>query len=266
MSIDRRLLLLGLVGAGAMVSGCGGLPALPRVPGLGSGDDYGSRMPLPQSSRGDDNRIQNVGRTSFPEIGFADWTEMEPEYVLYPGDEIEVATPTAPENTRTQRIGPDGRISLPLVGQIMAADRTIAEVERDASEAFASQLRRPVVEITLKTAGPLKVWVDGEVRTPGVLDMAGDIDAYQAVIQAGGFLPTAKQGEVALIRRGPGGRRMMRAIDLRPRRGEVIALRRGDIIYVPRSTLGEVANFIALFRNALPVGFSYAIGGQYQQF
>ena len=260
MSIDRRLLLLGLVGAGAMVSGCGG------VPGLGGGDDQGSRMPLPQGARAGDSRIQSMGRTSFPEIGFADWTEMEPEYVLYPGDEIEIATPTATELTRTQRIGPDGRISLPLVGQIMAADRTIAEVERDASAAFASQLRRPVVEVTLKTAGPLKVWVDGEVRTPGVFDMAGDIDAYQAVIQAGGFLPTAKQGEVALIRRGPGGQRMMRAIDLRPRRGEVIALRRGDIIYVPRSTLAEVANFITLFRNALPVGFSYVIGGQYQQF
>ena len=257
MSIDRRLLLLGLVGAGTMVSGCGG------VPGMGGIDDYGSRMPLPQAEGG--GRVQNVGRTSFPEIGFADWTEMEPEYVLYPGDEIEIATPTASELTRTQRIGPDGRISLPLVGQIMAADRTIAEVERDASDAFASQLRRPVVEITLKTAGPIRVWVAGEVRTPGVVEMNGDLDAYQAVIQAGDFLPTAKQGEVALIRRGPGGVRMMRAVDLRPRRGEVVALRRGDIIFVPRSTLGEVANFITLFRNALTVGFSYAIGGQYQQ-
>ena len=258
MSIDRRLLLLGLVGAGTMVSGCGG------VPGMGGVDDYGSRMPLPQAEGG--GRVQNVGRTSFPEIGFADWTEMEPEYVLYPGDEIEIATPTASELTRTQRIGPDGRISLPLVGQIMAADRTIAEGERDASDACASQLRRPVVEITLKTAGPIRVWVAGEVRTPGVVEMNGDLDAYQAVIQAGDFLPTAKQGEVALIRRGPGGVRMMRAVDLRPRRGEVVALRRGDIIFVPRSTLGEVANFITLFRNALPVGFSYAIGGQYQQF
>jgi polysaccharide export outer membrane protein len=259
MSIDRRLLLLGLAGVGMMVSGCGGGQRL-------RGDDYGSRMPLPRSPGGSSTRIQNAGRTSFPEIGFADWSETEPEYVLYPGDEIEIATPTAAELTRTQRIGPDGRISLPLVGQIMAADRTIAEVERDASDAFASQLRRPVVEITLKTAGPLKVWVDGEVRTPGVFDMAGDIDAWQAVIQAGGFLPTARQGEVALIRRGPGGVRMMRAIDLRPRRGEVIALRRGDIIFVPRSNLGEVANFVTLFRNALPVGFTYAIGGQYQSF
>lgn len=258
MSIDRRLLLLGLCGAGAMVSGCGG------DPGLGGGD-YGSRMPLPQQA-GAGGRIQGVGRTAFPEIGFADWTEMEPEYVLYPGDEIEIATPTAAELTRTQRIGPDGRISLPLVGQIMAADRTIAEVEADASDAFASQLRRPVVEITLKTAGPIRVWVGGEVRTPGMIEMNGDLDAYQAVIQAGDFLPTARAQEVALIRRGPGGVRMMRAVDLRPRRGEVVALRRGDIIFVPRSTLGEVANFVSLIRNALPIGFSYVIGGQYQQF
>jgi len=258
MSIDRRLMLLGLVGVGALTGGCAG------VANSLTGDDDGSRMPLPQGSRGD--RVQNAGRTSFPEIGFADWTETEPEYVLYPGDEIEIATPTAVELTRTQKVGPDGRISLPLVGQIMAADRTIAELEADASSAYASQLRRPLVEVTLKTAGPIRVWVDGEVRTPGVYDMMGDIDAYQAVIQAGGFLPTAKQGEAALIRRGPGGVRMMRAVDLRPRRGEVVALRRGDIIFVPRSTLGELANFVSLFRNALPVGFSYAIGGQYQNF
>ena len=254
MTIDRRLMLLGLAGAGALVGACG------TGGGLTGGGDY-VRV---GDSRG--GRVQNVGRTGFPEVGFADWSEAEPEYVLYPGDEIEIATPTATELTRTQKVGPDGRISLPLVGQIMAADRTIAEVERDASEAYASQLRRPVVEVTLKTAGPIRVWVGGEVRNPGMIEMNGDLDAYQAIIQAGDFLPTAKQGEVALIRRGPGGVRMMRAADLRPRRGEVIALRRGDIIFVPRSTLGEVANFVTLFRNALPVGFSYMIGGQYQQF
>ncbi|HZV83904.1 MAG TPA: polysaccharide biosynthesis/export family protein [Brevundimonas sp.] len=255
MAIDRRLMLLGLAGVGAMTSGCGAVAS-----GL-TGGEYGARMPRPGA-----DRVQTAGRTSFPEIGFADWTETEPEYVLYPGDEIEIATPTAAELTRTQKIGPDGRISLPLVGQIMAADRTIAEVEADASAAYASQLRRPLVEITLKTAGPIRVWVGGEVKNPGMIEMVGDLDAYQAVIQAGDYLPTARQNEVALIRRGPGGVRMLRAVDLRPRRGEVIALRRGDIIFVPRSTLGEVANFVTLFRNALPIGFSYAIGGQYQNF
>lgn len=211
-------------------------------------------------------RIDRVRTGDFNDIPFADWTEDEPEYLLYPGDEIEVATPTATELTRTIRVGPDGRIALPLIGQAMAADRTLAELEYELSEAYASQLIRPVVEVTLKTAGPMKVWVDGEVRTPGVYDMNGDIDAYQAVIQAGGFLPSARPQEVALIRRGPGSVRMMRVVDLRQRRGEVIALRRGDVLYVPRSTLGELANFFTQVKAALPVGFNYTINGQYQQF
>jgi protein involved in polysaccharide export with SLBB domain len=257
MSIDRRTLLLGLVGvSGAMASGCARIPT----------GDYDARMPAPLDAGDPGGRVRTVGRTAFPEVGFATWTDDEPEYLLYPGDEIELATPTAPELTRTSRIGPDGRVSLPLAGQIMAADRTIAELEADASEAYAPYLRRPAVEVTLKTAGPIRVWVGGEVRTPGMIEMTGDLDAYQAIIQAGDFLPSARAEEVALIRRGPGGSRMLRAIDLRPRRGEIIALRRGDILYVPRSTLGEVSNFITQFRNALPIGFSYAIGGQYQSF
>ncbi|WP_428152337.1 polysaccharide biosynthesis/export family protein [Brevundimonas sp.] len=211
-------------------------------------------------------RVDRVQRGGFDDIAFADWTDDEPEYLLYPGDEIEVATPTATELTRTLRVGPDGRIALPLIGQAMAADRTLAELEYELSAAYASQLVRPVVEITLKTAGPMKVWVDGEVRTPGVYDMNGDIDAYQAIIQAGGFLPSARPQQVALIRRGPGSVRMMRVVDLRQRRGEVIALRRGDVLYVPRSTLGELANFFTQVKAALPVGFNYTINGQYQQF
>ncbi len=211
-------------------------------------------------------RSQRVERADFNDIAFADWTEAEPEYLLYPGDEIEVATPTATELTRTLRVGPDGRIALPLIGQAMAADRTLAELEYELSAAYASQLVRPVVEVTLKTAGPMKVWVAGEVRTPGVYDLIGDSDAYQAIVQAGDFLPSARSQQVALIRRGPGGVRMMRVVDLRPRRGEVVALRRGDILFVPRSTLGELANFFTQVRNALPIGFNYSINGQYQQF
>jgi len=239
MTVHRRLVLLTL--AASALAGCG-------AGGIVSGQE-------------------RIGTSGFQDISFADWTDAEPEYLLYPGDEIEVATPTATELTRTLKVGPDGRIALPLIGQVMAADRTLAELERDVSAAYATQLVRPVVEVTLRQAGPMKVWVDGEVRTPGVYDMPGDIDAYQAVIMAGGYLPTAQSREIALIRRGPGGRRMMRVIDLRPRRGEVVALRRGDIIFVPRTTLGELANFFTQIRNALPVGFSYSInGGGYAQF
>ena len=209
------------------------------------------------------HRVQRVGAQDFPDIPFADWTEVEPEYVLYPGDEIEVGLPTANELTRQMKIGPDGRISLPQLGHVMAADRTLAELEGDISAAYSSLLLRPAVEVTLRQAGPLKIWVDGEVRNPGVFEMSGDIDAYQAVVGAGGLLPSAKPQRAALIRRGPGGTRMMRIVDLRPRRGEAVAVRRGDIIYVPRSSLGELAAFFTQVRAALPIGFSYAINGGY---
>ena len=219
-------------------------------------------MPRPGGSQ----RVQAAPPGDFPGIPFADWTDAEPEYLLYPGDEIEVAMPTAAELTRTLRVAPDGRIALPLIGNVMAADRSLTDLQQGLSAAYASQLVRPVIEVTLRQAGPIRVWVDGEVRTPGVYEVNGDIDAYQAVVQAGDFLPTAKPQQTALIRRGPGGRRMMRVIDLRPRRGEVVALRRGDLIYVPRSNLGELANFFTQVRNALPIGFNYTINGQYQNF
>lgn len=229
---DRRLILMGLA---AGLAGCASGRGQPPLPGA----------PLPA------------------DLAFAPWTDVAPEYLLFPGDEIEVALPTATELTRQLKIGPDGRVSLPLLGHVMAADRTLAELEADVAEGYAAQLRRPEVEVTLRLAGPLKVWVDGEVRNPGVFDMPGDIDAYQAVIMAGGVLPTSRSSRCALIRRGPGDMRMMKIIDLKAPRAEIQSLRRGDIIFVPRSTLGELAAFFTQVRAAMPIGFSYSLNGGY---
>ncbi len=231
MMLDRRHLLMSF-GAAAL-AGC-------------------SALPRPQPI---------VGDVAFTDIGFADWTDAEAEYLLYPGDEIEVAIPTASELTRTQRVGPDGRIAMPLVGQVMAADRTLYELGQSVSQAYVGKLVRPVVEVSVKTPGPINVWVDGEVRTPGIYAMTGDLSAQQAVIQAGGLLPSGKPQNAALIRRGPGGTRMLKVVDVRAVRGQPEALRRGDIIFVPKSTLGELAAFFTQFKAALPIGFSYSING-----
>jgi polysaccharide export outer membrane protein len=248
---DRRTLIFAL--AGVALSGCGGRVAVPDL-GIGGYDTRAGGGGYPPGPGG------------FPDVPFADWSEAEPNYLFYPGDEIEVATPTAPENTRTLKVGPDGRIALPLIGQVMAADRSAYELQQVVGAAYSRVLVRPVVEVSLKTAGPMRVWVDGEVRTPGVYEMTGDMEALQAVIQAGGVLPSGKLQITALIRRGPGNVRMMKVIDLRQRRGDAVALRRGDILFVPRSNLGELAAFFTQVKAALPIGFTYSINGQYQQF
>lgn len=203
----------------------------------------------------------------FSNIGYADWTEDEPSYRFYPGDEVEVTVPSAPELNKTATVQPDGRIALPLVNPVMAADRTIEELQRSVSQAYSSQLLRSQVQISVKSTAPLKVFVGGEVRNPGVYDMAGDSDALRAVIQAGSFTNSAKRNQVVIIRRGPDGRAMMRTADLlkgltSPGGADLVPLRRFDVVYVPRSGAAETGLFMQqYFRDLLPVSFSYAVNG-----
>ena len=202
----------------------------------------------------------------FPDIAYADWTEAEPPYRVYPGDELEISVLSAPELNKTVIIQPDGRILLPLAGPLMAADRTLQELEAQVTQAYAGQLLRPRVTVAVRTAQPLKVFVGGEVERPGVYDMPGDINALQAVIQAGGFRATAQPTRVTILRRGPDGRAMKRTVDLKAgirRAGsDLVPLRRFDIIFVPRNAGSEAGRLIQqYFRDLIPVslGFSYAL-------
>jgi polysaccharide export outer membrane protein len=205
----------------------------------------------------------------FPDIGYSTWTEQEPAYRLYPGDVLDIAVPSAPELARTVTVQPDGRITLPLIAPVMAADRSVTEMDAALSQAYAAQLLRPQVEVTVKQAAPLQVFIGGEVKTPGVYTMPGDINALQGVILAGGFLPGSRRQEVVVIRRGPDGRAMMRTVDLRQaiygpgRSSGAVPLRRFDIVYVPRTGLAEIGSYVSQIRDALPVQFSYVIGGTY---
>lgn len=202
------------------------------------------------------------GRGAFTNIPYAAWTDDEPAYRLYPGDEIDVTAVTAPELNRSLKLAPDGRIDMPLIGSVMAADLSTEALARKLEQAYGSVLLRPEFEISLKTASPLKVFVGGEVLTPGVYDLIGDMDALQAVMAAGGFKPDGHPGEVVILRRGRDGRAMMRTVNLsralRTPRAERVPLRRFDIIYVPRSGIGEVAAYMGVVTSALPISFSYA--------
>lgn len=204
----------------------------------------------------------------FANIPYATWTDDEPDYRFYPGDEIEVTIPSAPELNKVVTVQPDGRIAPPLTQPVMAADRTIPEVQDALSQAYASQLLRPEVYVTAKAA-PLKVFVGGEVGNPGIYDMAGDSDALRAVIQAGDFKTSANRKDVIIIRRGPGGRAMMRHANLlgglKNPGTDVVPLRRFDIVYVPRSGVASAGVFVQqYFRDLSPIqfGFSYALGQQ----
>jgi polysaccharide export outer membrane protein len=198
----------------------------------------------------------------FVNIPYATWAEDEPSYRLYPGDEIDVAVPSASELSKTVTVQPDGRIIVPLIAPQMAAGRSVAELEQELSAAYSAVLLRPGVQVVVK-AQPLKVFVGGQVAKPGVYDMPGDIDALRAIVQAGGFVSGAKRSGVVIIRRSHDGAPMMRTVnfDHPSGRTDLVPLRRFDVIYVPRTGLANVGDFMGQLRNALPIQFSYAIGG-----
>ena len=201
----------------------------------------------------------------FANIPYAAWTDDEPQYRLYPGDELDVAVASAPELNKTVVVQPDGRIMLPLLSPQMAAGRSAPELEQEIAQAYASQLLRPDVTVTIR-AQPLKVFVGGEVAKAGVYDMPGDMDALRAIIEAGGFQDTAKKSQVIIIRRSRDGRPMMRTVNFdRPfhdaSHSDLVPLRRFDIVYVPKTGLAEVGVVMTQLRNALPISFSYAFGG-----
>jgi polysaccharide export outer membrane protein len=239
LAANRRNLILGVAAMG--VTGCASRP----------GPVYGV-APSPSGPE-------------FANIRYATWRDDEPAYRLYPGDVLDVSAPSAPELNRTVTIEPDGRISLPLVGMVMAADRTPPDLAQTLTRLYASQLVRPEIDVDVKTAMPLRVFVGGEVGKPGVYDMPGDINALQAVILAGGFTPNARPSQVVVIRRGPGGQAMMRTVDLqsavfKASLTDAVPLRRLDVIYVPRTGLANLAYLVQALRNIVPVQFSYAIG------
>ena len=242
------LILGAAMGAVTMALSACALPSVPPVEAL-----YGGPRPT----------------GNFAPIPYATWSDDEPGYRMYPGDVLDVAVPSAIELNRTVTVQPDGRITLPMIPAAMAADRSVPDLNANLTALYATQLRRPDVEVTVKTATPLKVFVGGEVDKPGVYDMPGDINALQAVVMAGGFKTSGKRHQVVIIRRGPDGRPMMRTADLRsaiynPGKADAVPLRRFDIIYVPRTAIAEVDLFVQQYlRDSLPITFSYAINGQY---
>lgn len=191
-----------------------------------------------------------------------------PAYRFFPGDEVEVIVFSAPELTRTVTVGPDGRVALPLIAPVLAADLTAAELQDALVAAYATHLRTPELSVTPRSYASRQVFVGGEVARPGIYEMPANIDAFQAVALAGGFLPSARRGDVLVLSRAS-GEMVVSELDLSPRamrRGfpGVQPLQRYDVVYVPRSHISQVGLFMQQYvRDALPVqfGFYYDLQG-----
>jgi protein involved in polysaccharide export with SLBB domain len=199
--------------------------------------------------------------------GFAPWAEAAPGYRYGAGDKVKVQFLLTPEMNETALVAPDGSIALRTAGQLQAAGLTAAELERDVAAASRRVLRQPIVTVSLEEAGGSEVLVGGAVVRPGAVPLSRPRGVLEAVVLAGGFAPDARMTEVVLIRRNAANRPMLRTVDTNAfvataDAAQDVPVFPGDIVYVPRSRLGEVNLWIEQALNrVIPFNrsFSYAI-------
>ena len=155
-------------------------------------------------------------------------------YLLGPADILEIKFPYVSQYSTTVKVGPDGRISMPLIGAIIAEDKTAGTLQGELEAAYSSKLDNPMLSLnvveaasstvysngermrvalpemdnlylTLRSGLEPKVFVGGEVNAPQALQFQPMMTSLQAIMSAGGINRRAQLSGVVILRKGING-------------------------------------------------------------
>jgi protein involved in polysaccharide export with SLBB domain len=192
------------------------------------------------------------------------------EYRISRGDDLDLKFFYTPELNTRAVVRSDGRISVPLLGELMAEGRTVAELGTLIERSLAGQVNRPQVAINVQTSSAMRVFVGGEVGKPGVQPLSGPMTALQAVMVAEGLKDTAQPSMALVLRRSSDGGRQVIPLDLDaamrglPPHADLV-LQPFDAVVIPRSGIADVGRWVDLYiRRTLPLNFgvSYNVNGR----
>lgn len=186
-----------------------------------------------------------------------------------------IITPAAGPNvladlTGNYQVKPDGKISLSRLGEVQAAGFSAEELSAALRTAAEGLVHNPIeasVEILKGTGG--RIYVGGEVRTPGVYPLEGAPTALQAVLMANGFNNESRLNNVIVIRRNPQGKPIVFKTNLRValtdgQTQNDIPLRPFDIVYVPKKNIAKADLFVEQYIDRLvPFDNSLGVTAQY---
>jgi polysaccharide biosynthesis/export protein len=187
-------------------------------------------------------------------------------YTIEPGDSLDVRFFYNPELNEEVVVRPDGNISLPLVGEVRAGGRTPLQLEQSLKDSYSRELRQAAITVIVKDFAGQRVYVDGEVGDPQMVTLTGGLTTMQAIASAGGFKPTARKGEVLVIRRSGAEKPEVIPVDLQKViEGSDVAqdvrLQPYDIVFVPKSTISELNLWIEQYiKNNIPIPFGFGYG------
>jgi protein involved in polysaccharide export with SLBB domain len=166
-------------------------------------------------------------------------------------------------------VRPDGKISLQLIEEVTAEGKQPSDLAKELADKYGKFLREPKVAVIVRDFAGMKVYVGGEVYSPRMLALNGQMTALQAVLGAGGFNDKAKLSSVIVVSRGEHNLPLVRTVNLKQvlagdPNGQDPLLRPFDVVYVPKTFIANANKFVEqyieeMIPGNLSSGFSYTI-------
>lgn len=190
--------------------------------------------------------------TERAETRFADRAE---RYRVQAGDVLSFEFRFTPEYSQKVKVQPDGYISLAGIDDLKAGGLSVEQIHDAVVEACRDHLRDPVLNIVLEEFSMPGYIVGGEVGSPGRYELRGEVMLSEAIQMAGGFASSAHLEQVMLFRRAEEGWMESRQVDfkkvIKSGLNEDVRLRPGDMVFIPRSKMGNVRRFMEAARVGL---------------
>lgn len=165
------------------------------------------------------------------------------DYIIGPEDVLEISVWRNADLSKTVAVRPDGKISLPLIGDVAAVGKTTVQLADSISAKLKEYKENPQVSIIISQVNSYVIYVLGEVAHPGKFPLKSKTTILQAITIAGGLTPTAARNKLVVFRFSENGERDVKLkasyddIVLRDAPDQNISLRPGDTLVVPSENM-----------------------------
>jgi len=158
------------------------------------------------------------------------------EYQLGAGDKLRIEVYRDTQLSQSVQVRPDGKITLPLVGDVQAAGKTTAELDEDITRELKVYMNNPSVTVIVVEATAATAYIIGSVNHPGAVALQGPITVLQGLALAGGLTDWANRKGIRILRKSSSGTQTIAFNYNDAIKGSSAAatmLRAGDTVVVP---------------------------------
>ena len=159
---------------------------------MGCAHQDGAATPIPAS--------QPAGK---PDVVMLPAVKMPVDYVIGPGDVLEISVWKNQDLSRIVAVLPDGTITFPLVGRFAAGGKTVEQLREEMEKKISRYVPEPELTIIIQQVNSMVVYVIGKVNRPGHFPLNRNIDVLQALSMAGGLNIFADPKDIRIFRKTP---------------------------------------------------------------